>query len=81
MLSASNVIPFPTRSRPCVRACPSCGTHTALWRIGRLLWGHCREHEVRWVAADLQHRLPGTVDLPQMRKRLEHLSEFEEISH
>ncbi|MDH3645918.1 MAG: hypothetical protein OER80_04010 [Gammaproteobacteria bacterium] len=80
-LTANNVLPFPTWSRRKVGACPNCGTHTALWRIGRLLWGHCHEHAVRWVAADLNDAGPGMIDLGQLRERLERLSQFVEITH
>ncbi len=79
-LSASNVVPFPTRSSQTDSGCPHCGTHTELWRIGRILWGHCREHELRWVIADLQEPMPGTIDLVQLRERLELLSDFVEVS-
>ena len=79
-LSASNIVPFPTRSRH-VSGCPQCGTHTALWRIGRLLWGHCLGHETRWIVADLQEKAPGRTDLNQLRQRLELLSGFVEVTH
>lgn len=81
MLSTNNVVPFPTRARQTITGCPHCGTHTELWRIGRLLWGHCRDHEMRWVVADLQDNAPGYIDLLELQERLEYLADFVEVSH
>ncbi|MDH3588308.1 MAG: hypothetical protein OEQ74_02770 [Gammaproteobacteria bacterium] len=54
---------------------------TDLWRIGRLLWGYCDEHEVRWVVADFQETGPATIDLVELREKLQRLSELVEVTH
>lgn len=80
MSQAANIIPFPLQRRT-LRACPNCGTQTDLWRIGRLLWGYCDEHEVRWVAADFRVNGPVGYDVNELRARLERLARFIEVSH
>jgi len=80
-LSTDNVIPFPAHSSRPMSACPSCGMQTDLWRIGRLLWGYCDEHEVRWVVADFQETGPATIDLVELREKLQRLSELVEVTH
>ena len=75
-----NVIPFPMDRRATVRACPHCGEQTDVWPIGRILWGYCNAHEVRWVVADYKNVVPETVDRHQLRKGLEFLSSFVEVS-
>lgn len=64
-----------------MRACPNCGTQTALSRIGRLLWGYCDDHEVRWVVADLRENAPAGIDVNELRSRLERLARFIEVTH
>lgn len=80
MSRLSNIVPFPSRARP-MHACPHCGTQTDLWRIGRLLWGYCDDHEVRWVVADLRENSPVGHDVDELRRRLERLSRFIEVTH
>lgn len=75
-----NVIQFPLNRRATVRACPHCGAQTDVWPIGRILWGFCSTHEVRWVVADYKIVNPETIDRHQLRKGLEFLSSFAEIS-
>lgn len=75
----NNVIEFPL-ARRAVQGCPHCGKRTSVWRIGRLAWAYCETHEVRWVAADLKKIPPGTLDRQQLRRGLEFLSTFVEIS-
>ena len=75
-----NVIPFPLGRRTAVRACPHCGGKTDVWPIGRILWGYCDTHEVRWVMADYKNVIPESIDRNQLRKGLEFLSSFVEVS-
>jgi hypothetical protein len=75
-----NVIPFPHERRATLRSCPHCGAQTDVWPIGRILWGYCSRHEVRWVVADYKHVVPETIDRRQLRKGLEFLSSFAEVS-
>jgi hypothetical protein len=76
-----NVVPFPLDRRPMMNACPQCGSRSELWPIGRLVWGYCTEHEVRWVAADLKTVHTDQLDRRQMRRGLEFLAGFIEVSH
>ncbi|MBT8076923.1 MAG: hypothetical protein KJO31_00015 [Gammaproteobacteria bacterium] len=78
---ADNIIPFPLARRRSIRACPHCGSQTDVWKIGRLLWGYCRRHEVRWVVADYKHVTPQSLDRGQLRQGLEFLSAYAEVSH
>lgn len=75
----NNVVPFPLQRRK-MQGCPHCGKRTAVWRIGRLLWACCETHEVRWVVADLKGVPPGGLDRRQLRKGLELLASFDEVS-
>lgn len=75
-----NVIPFPLERRLSVRACPQCGMQSDVWPIGRILWGYCKTHELRWIVADYKHVTPATIDRHQLRKGLEFLSSFAEVS-
>ncbi|MFQ5547418.1 MAG: hypothetical protein ACE5G3_06565 [Gammaproteobacteria bacterium] len=77
---SGNVIPFPLGRRMSVRGCPHCGKQTNVWPIGRILWGYCSTHEVRWVVADYKNVVPETVDRYRLRKGLEFLSSFAEVS-
>jgi hypothetical protein len=51
-----------------------------VWRIGRLAWAYCDVHAVRWVAADLKNVAEGHLDRQQLRKGLEFLARFVEVS-
>ncbi len=75
-----NVVPFPMSRRRDMRTCPHCGTHSDVWQIGRLLWGYCDVHEVRWVVADYLDVVPEAIDRNKLRKGLEFLSSFAEVS-
>ena len=61
--------------------CPQCGARADVWQIGRLVWGYCVEHEVRWVAADLKKVVVDNIDRRQMRRGLEFLASYIEVSH
>ena len=78
--AASNVVPFPLHRRRAIKSCPHCGTHSDVWKIGRLLWGYCELHEVRWVVADYKSITPEAMDRQHLRKGLEFLSTFIEVS-
>lgn len=79
--TASNVVRFPLSRRRDMQGCPHCGTGSDVHRIGRLLWAYCETHEVRWVVADFHDATPVSVDRQQLRRGLEFLSSFVEISH
>lgn len=78
--ASSNIVEFPLERRRDLQSCPHCGTRSDVLRIGRLLWGYCDAHEVRWVVADFHRSAPGTVDRRQLRRGLEFLSNFVEVS-
>lgn len=78
--AASNIIPFPIDRCRDMRGCPHCGTRSDVYRIGRLLWAYCDQHEVRWVVADFQDATPVVMDRQQLRRGLEFLSAFVEVS-
>jgi hypothetical protein len=80
MPTASNVVQFPLNRGQGIQGCPHCGKRTSVWRIGRLAWAYCDAHAVRWVAADLERSPPGGLDRQQLRKGLEFLSSFVEVS-
>lgn len=77
---ADNVLPFPLSRRRELQSCPHCGTRKDVFRIGRLLWAYCDEHEVRWVVADLHDASPLSMNRQHLRKGLEFLSTFVEVS-
>lgn len=77
---ASNVVEFPLERCRNVGACPHCGTYSDVRRVGRLLWAYCDAHEVRWVVADDQSMVPGKLDRHRLRKVVEFLSSFAEVS-
>jgi hypothetical protein len=79
-VTATNVIPFPLNRERTLQGCPRCGKRTSVWRIGRLAWAYCEAHAVRWVAADLKTIAHGKLDRQQLRKGLEFLSAFAEVS-
>lgn len=76
----SNVVKFPLERRRTVKSCPHCGRYSDVWKIGRLLWGYCDLHEVRWVVADYKTVTPQTMDRQHLRQGLEFLATFAEIS-
>jgi hypothetical protein len=78
--NASNVVKFPLDRRRNLQGCPHCGKRTNVWRIGRLAWAYCDAHAVRWVAADLQRVPSGSFDRQHLRKGLEFLARFDEVS-
>ncbi|MGB5247373.1 MAG: hypothetical protein WBN34_12560 [Woeseia sp.] len=77
---ASNIVQFPLDRRRELKSCPHCGTRSDVYRIGRLLWAYCDEHEVRWVVADFHEATPTAMDRQQLRRGLEFLSSFDEVS-
>jgi len=79
-MPTDNVIVFPLNRRRVLRGCPQCGSRDDVWPIGRLLWGFCTSHELRWVVADLRDAQAEALDRPQVLRRLEMLSSFVEVS-
>ena len=77
---SDNIIPFPFDRRG-IKACPHCGTRSDVWQIGRLLWGYCEDHEVRWVVANYDHVTRATINRSELRKGLEFLATFAEVSN
>ena len=75
-----NVLQFPLSRRRDLRACPHCGTQSDVWQIGRLLWGYCDMHEVRWVVADFHATPADDLDRNKLRRGLEFLSTSVEVS-
>lgn len=79
-METNNVIQFPLERRQQVRSCPHCGTRSDVWQIGRLLWGYCDTHAVRWIVADYHDVSRATINRREMRKGLEFLATFVEVS-
>ena len=79
-MQADNIIEFPLNRRRQMLTCPHCGTRSNVWQIGRLLWGYCETHAVRWVVADYRTVTRATVNRRELRKGLEFLSTFVEVS-
>ena len=77
----NNVIQFPAQRRRAPRGCPHCGSRSDVWQIGRLLWGYCEEHEVRWVVANYEGITRATINRRELRRGLEFLSSFAEVSY
>lgn len=75
-----NVIRFPLHRRREVRGCPNCGKRDDIWQIGRLLWGYCENHELRWVVADYEGVSRATINRREMREGLQFLATFVEVS-
>ena len=76
----SNVIPFPLTRRREFSGCPHCGKRDDVWQIGRLLWAYCESHELRWVVADFDGVSRATINRTELRRGLEFLSDFVEVS-
>jgi len=79
-VTSSNIVPFPLGRCRRLKSCPHCGKCSNTWKIGRLLWGYCDYHEVRWVVADYKAVVPESVDRGHLRKGLEFLSRFVEVT-
>ena len=77
----NNIIQFPVQPRRHIHGCPRCGVRSDVWQIGRLLWGYCERHEVRWVVANYESITRATINRRELRKGLEFLSSFAEVSH
>ena len=75
-----NVIEFPIQRRRELCGCPHCGARNDVWQIGRLLWGFCEQHEVRWVVANYESITRATINRRELRRGLEFLSTFAEVS-
>ncbi|MDH3440954.1 MAG: hypothetical protein OEM63_09395 [Gammaproteobacteria bacterium] len=78
--ASDNVIPFPLHRRREMRGCPQCGRRDDTWQIGRLLWAYCESHELRWVVADYAGVTKATINRRELKKGLEFLSNFAEVS-
>ena len=79
-MAVDNIVPFPLERRRQISVCPHCGTRTNVWLIGRLLWGYCSEHELRWVVTDYHRAARATINRRELRRGLEFLSNYAEIS-
>ncbi|MDH4048223.1 MAG: hypothetical protein OEW68_04755 [Gammaproteobacteria bacterium] len=79
-MQLDNIIAFPLNRRSRINVCPHCGTRSNVWQIGRLLWGYCDEHELRWVVADYHNVTRATINHRELRRGLEFLSSFAEVS-
>ncbi len=75
-----NVVEFPLNRRREFASCPQCGRRGGIWQIGRLLWGYCVTHELRWVVADLHSIRLERLDRDRIRRGLELLSSYVEVS-
>jgi hypothetical protein len=75
-----NIIKFPVERRREIKGCPHCGSRNDVWQIGRVLWAYCEMHEVRWVVANYGSASKATINRRQLRKGLEFLSSFVEIT-
>lgn len=81
MQAKSNIIEFPLERRREISGCPHCGASNEFWQIGRLLWGYCEEHELRWVVVNHSGITRATINRRELRKGLEFLSSFAEVTH
>lgn len=77
---ANNVIEFPLERRREISGCPQCGASNEFWQIGRLLWAYCEEHELRWVVANHSGITRATMNRRELRRGLEFLSSFAEVT-
>lgn len=77
---SDNVIAFPLHRRRELQGCPHCGRRDDVWQIGRLLWAYCEVHEVRWVVADDAGVTRATINRNELKKGLEFLSTFAEVT-
>lgn len=77
---ANNIIEFPIERRREMSGCPHCGASNEFWQIGRLLWGYCEEHELRWVVANHSGVTRATINRRELRRGLEFLSSFVEVT-
>lgn len=75
-----NIIKFPVERRREIKGCPHCGSRNDVWQIGRVLWAYCEVHEVRWVVANYGSASKATINKRALRKGLEFLSSFVEVS-
>ena len=75
-----NIVEFPLHRRRRFRGCPQCGTRSDTWQIGRLVWGYCTTHELRWIMVDLNAIPPVRADRKEIRRGLEFLSNYVEVS-
>ena len=77
---SDNVIAFPLHRRHEMKGCPHCGRRDDVWQIGRLLWAYCESHELRWVVADHVGATRATINRTELKKGLEFLSAYAEVS-
>jgi hypothetical protein len=79
-MHTDNIVQFPLERRPNISVCPHCGTRSNVWQIGRLLWGYCEDHVLRWVVTDYHRAARATINRRELRRGLEFLSLYSEIS-
>jgi hypothetical protein len=79
-MKTDNILPFPLERRRQISVCPHCGTRSNVWLIGRLLWGYCIEHELRWVVTDYHRAARATINRRELSQGLEFLSSYSEVS-
>lgn len=77
----NNIIQFPVHRQRPIHGCPNCGARSDVWQIGRLLWGYCERHELRWVVANYASITRATINRRELRRGLDFLSSFAEVSH
>lgn len=77
---SDNIVPFPLHRRREMRGCPHCSRRDDVWQIGKILWAYCEIHEVRWVVADHVGATRATINRRELKRGLEFLSAFAEIS-
>ena len=77
----NNIIEFPIERRRQVCGCPHYGARNDVWQIGRLLWGYCERHDVRWIVANYENIKRATINRRELRRGLEFLSSFVEVTH
>lgn len=76
-MPGADIIRFPLDRRRAI-GCPQCGTYSDAKQVGRLTWAWCDRHAVRWVIAD--RPTPPTVDRVQLRRMVEFLAGYTEVS-
>ncbi len=78
--SSADIIAFPLHRRREFTGCPQCGRRDDVWQIGKLLWAYCEAHGVRWVVANYEGVSRATINRRELRRGLEFLSTFVEVT-
>ena len=78
--TTDNIVPFPLNRRHNFLGCPQCGARSDTWQIGRLVWGYCTTHELRWIMVDLNAIPAAPIDRKDVRRGLEFLANYVEVS-